>query len=154
MSVGSRAVRVSQTGLSVTASQQGKGKIMSKVQKKLEDRNQHWLFSHLSAPLPYKIFGKCFLSSLLLSPLFSFALGITTVWFSASPQPLATLVKVISGFHVAQPNRPSQFSSLQHFPQMFILSSQHCFYLCSRMPYSSGEFLTSPPAPSHSVRVF
>ena len=39
MSMGSRAVRVSQTGLSVTASQQGKGKIMSKVQKKLEDRN-------------------------------------------------------------------------------------------------------------------
>ena len=48
MSMGSRAVRVELTwlwsrlidfGLSVTASQQGKGKAMSKVQKKLEDRN-------------------------------------------------------------------------------------------------------------------
>ena len=37
---------------------------------------------------------------------------------------------------------------------MFILSSQYCFYSSSRMPYSPGEFLTSPPAPSHFVPVF
>ena len=76
------------------------------------------------------------------------------IWFSSSPQPLATSVKVINGFHVAQSNRHSQFSSLQHFPQMFILSSQQCFCSSSRMPYSPSEFLTSPPAPSHSVPVF
>lgn len=99
-------------------------------------------FSHLSAPLPYKIFGKHF--SILIAPKPSLLIcswNHCGLAFIHTLQPYFFFSRSSLDSTVAQPNEHTQFSSLQCFPRCSPSFPSVCFYSSSRLLILLVNFL-------------